>query len=171
MKGVLPTFKYSISIILISFVLVQCTKQVPETERKSLRTDEAQLTKTVERWENFYNNGDLESLITLYTDDYIESSPEDVDITGVDNVRSELSQYMSQYPGGKWKLTIEEVQVSGDLGFARIKGEFEMPYGKFPATIYTERSLRILQRQRGNNWKFYRTMRLPTFTYDSTSGK
>lgn len=153
------------------FIFTYCTKEIPEAERKTPRTEEARLKKTIELWADFYNNGDLENLINLYTDDYVESMPNDNDIIGIDKIRSELSQYMSQYTGGKWKLTVEEIQVSEDFAFARINGEFEMNYGKLPTTIYSERSLKIFKKQKNTGWKLYRTMRIPSFTYDNTKEK
>ncbi|MFA3784064.1 nuclear transport factor 2 family protein [Melioribacteraceae bacterium 4301-Me] len=168
-----PQLGLSIKLLLfaipIIFVLASCTKEVPEAERKTSRSEENEVRKTLNLWVNFYNNGDLENLIGLYTDDYIESTANDEDIVGIDKIRSELSQYMSQYNGGKWKITIEEVQASGDLAFARVNGEFEMYYGNSPTTIYSEKSIKILKKQKNVGWKFYRTMRIPTFTYDATT--
>ena len=109
----------------------------------------------------------------MFTDDYIGSYPQDDDVIGTDKMANDLSNYMKQYPGGVWKIDINEIGVSGDQAFARVTSTFSMPKDNNGgvAPIYSEKSLKILKRVKDNTWLIYRSMSFPAYTYSPTTIK
>ncbi len=161
--------KRSLSILLLILVMISCTKEVPEgTKKISKSADEVNAAKTVEDFFTAYNSNDVEKAISYCDTDYKEAIPDSDDVVGIDGLRNDLVRYRKQYPDGKWEIKIEEVTASGDFAYVMSKGSFMMP-SPIAGNInpnYSERSIRILKRQKEGKWKIFRYIGVPTFSYD-----
>lgn len=159
----------SLSILLLILVMISCTKEVPEgTKRISKSADEINAAKTVEDFFSAYDSNDIEKAISFCDFDYEEVIPDSDDVVGIDGLKNDLARYRKQYPDGKWEIKIEEVTVSGDFAYVMCRSSFMMPKptaGNMNPN-YTERSIRILKRQRDGKWKIFRYIGVPTFSYD-----
>ncbi len=157
-----------IPIILLLF-FTACTKEVPESERKiSKAVDEEAIRKLINHFYTAYNTGDIETAITLIDENYKGIVPDSEDVNGIENLTNELYQFKNEYPEGKWEFNIEELLIENNLAYVIMSGSFLMPdpIEKKMSPIYSERSIKILKKEKNEGWKIFRSLSFPTFTYN-----
>ncbi|MDH7603654.1 MAG: hypothetical protein QHH13_02020, partial [Melioribacter sp.] len=112
--------------------------------------------------------GDIETAVTLIDENYKGMAADSDDVIGVEALTNELYQYRKEYPEGKWEIRIEELSVQNDLAYAIIYGSFLMPdpIEKRMNPIYSERSIKILKKDKNEGWKIFRSLSIPTLTYN-----
>lgn len=157
-----------ISLILI-VVLVACTKEVPEAEKKISKTlEEENVRKLINHFYTAYNSGDIETAVSLIDTNYKGIAADSEDVNGIEAMTNELYQYRNEYPDGKWEINIEELFIENDLAYVIINGSFLMPdpIEKKMNPIYSERSIKILKRYKNEGWKIFRSFSIPTFSYN-----
>ncbi|MDP2035792.1 MAG: DUF4440 domain-containing protein [Ignavibacteria bacterium] len=162
-----------IRTILLSFLLVltfsSCTKEVREDEKKSAKTaDEAAIREVIENYTTAYNTGDVETAAEFFDSNYLGIVADSEDIVGPDAMRDDLLQYRRQYPEGKWETKIDEITIGDGYAYVICSSSFLMPnpIEKKPSPIYSERSIRVLRKEKTQGWKIYRFLATPTFTYE-----
>lgn len=162
--------KKLLSSILVLALISSCTKEVPEYEKKNIKSaDEAAVRETIENYFAAYNAGDIETAAEYFDDNYKVISTDSLDIVGYENAKEDLLQYYKQYPKGKWVNNIEELTIADGYAFVTSSGSFMLPdplTGK-PEPTYSERSIRILKKDKNKMWKIYRYLSASTFTYDN----
>jgi ketosteroid isomerase-like protein len=157
------------AFLLIFILITNCTKEVPEAERKlSKSVDEARVRNVIEKFVASYNSGDVRAASEQYDENFQEITSDSLDVVGIESVRTELIGYQRQYPDGKWQIKIDEVIISDGYAFAICSSSFLMPdpVEKRMNPIHSERSIRILRRDRNGSWKIFRYLALPTYSYD-----
>ncbi|MEG8990445.1 nuclear transport factor 2 family protein [Ignavibacteria bacterium 4148-Me] len=155
-------------LIFILFVTA-CTKEVPESEKRIAKTaEEEAIRKLIDHFYTAYNSGDIETAVTLIDENYKGMAADSDDVIGVEALTNELYQYRKEYPEGKWEIRIEELSVQNDLAYAIIYGSFLMPdpIEKRMNPIYSERSIKILKKDKNEGWKIFRSLSIPTLTYN-----
>ncbi|MCK9279553.1 MAG: nuclear transport factor 2 family protein [Melioribacteraceae bacterium] len=156
------------SLFVLMLLVGACTKEVPEYERKiNSNVDENEVRKKIESYAESYNSGNPDALSNIFDESYVRITPEENDLVGLESFEKEITNYMSQYPGGKWKINIEQVDVSGELASVTTRSVFEKNYegSDLPSTVYSERALYILKKHREGTWKIARSMSFPIYTY------
>ena len=162
--------KRTLSFLLLVIGIIACTKEVPEgTKKISKSAEEITAAIIVEDFFVAYNSNDVEKAISFCDADYKEVLPDSDDVVGINGLRNDLARYRKQYPEGKWEIKIEETIVSGEFAYVMSKESFLMPapVAENMNPIYSERSIRILKRQKDNKWKIFRYIGVPTFSYDN----
>lgn len=157
-----------VSILLI-IILAACTKEVPESEKKLAKTvDESAVREVIDHYYTAYNTGDIETAVTLCDESYKGIAADSDDVNGIEALKDELYQFRKEYPEGKWEINLDELVVQSDLAYVIINGSFLMPdpIQKKMNPIYSERSIKILRRNKTEGWKIYRSFSVPTFSYD-----
>jgi len=155
-------------LILILFVTA-CTKEVPESENRIAKTaEEEAIRKLIDHFYTAYNSGDIETAVTLIDENYKGMAADSDDVIGVEALTNELYQYRKEYPEGKWEIKIEELSVENNLAYVIIYGSFLMPdpIEKKMNPIYSERSIKILKKDKNEGWKIFRSLSIPTLTYN-----
>jgi ketosteroid isomerase-like protein len=159
--------------VILSLLLVlatsSCTKEVREDERKSAKTaDEAAVRELIENYTTSYNAGDIDTAIEMIDANYRGVVADSSDIVGQEAMRNDLLQYRRLYPEGRWVTKIEEVLVSDGYAYVTCTSSFMMPHPieLKPSPVYSERSMRVLKKDKNLGWKIYRYLATPTFTYD-----
>ncbi|MEM3373453.1 MAG: nuclear transport factor 2 family protein [Candidatus Anstonellales archaeon] len=155
-------------LILILFVTA-CTKEVPESEKRIAKTaEEEAIRKLIDHFYTAYNSGDIETAVTLIDENYKGMAADSDDVIGVEALTNELYQYRKEYPEGKWEIKIEELSVENNLAYVIIYGSFLMPdpIEKKMNPIYSERSIKILKKDKNEGWKIFRSLSIPTLTYN-----
>ena len=123
------------------------------------RADEAADIATIEqvaqRWIDLYTAGDLDELMTLYTEDAVVALHGRPALRGVEQIRNFFAPGM-----GKSRVTfeidIEEIQVHGDS--AHLLSKYYLTAEPMDGgDIYRDagRSLLIYKRNADNEWKLY----------------
>lgn len=156
-------------LFALSLLIFACTKEVPESERKSAKSaEELAIRKVIDNYFIAYNAGDIETAVELLDTYYHGIVSDSIDVTGIDSAKEDLLRYSRQYPEGKWETTIEEVTVGDGYAFVLCSSSFMMPdpIGKKPSPVYSERSMRVLKKDKITGWKIFRYIATPTFTYD-----
>ncbi len=158
-----------LSILFLITLLIGCTKEVPEAEKKLSKTiEEESVRKIINHYYTAFNSGDIETAVTLVDENYKGMAADSDDVIGVEALTNELYQYKNQYPEGKWEIQIEELSVQNDLAYVIIYGSFLMPdpIEKKMSPIYSERSIKILKKDKNEGWKIFRSLSVPTLTYN-----
>ena len=156
-------------ILAVGLFFTSCTKEVPETEKKSAKsTEEESVRHTIENFAASYNAGDIEKTVSLFESDFRGTTGDAEEVAGIDALRNDLTQYRKQYPEGQWEINIAELDASGELAYVFTNSSFLMPdpIEKKMNPIYSERSVKILKKQKNNGWKIFRSLSTPTFTFD-----
>ena len=155
-------------IMVLSFA--SCTKEVPERERKASKsTEELNVRKVIDNYFIAYNNGDIETAADLLDANYRGIVSDSIDISGIDAAKEDLLKYSKQYPHGSWETKIEEVTIGDTYSFVLCTSSFLMPnpVEHKPTPFYSERSMRVLRKDKISGWKIFRYLATPTYTYDN----
>ena len=117
--------------------------------------DIAAVEQAAQQWIEFYTAGDLDRLMTLYTEDAIVALHGRPALRGVEQIRNFFAPGM-----GKSRVTfeidIEEIQVHGDTAHLLSK-YYLTAEPKSGGDVYRDagRSLIIYKRNADNEWKLY----------------
>jgi len=158
-----------VAILMFLVLITSCTKDVPETEKKIIKTaDEDNARKTIQNFVDAYNVNDLEKAMSFFDYDYKGVVADSDDLAGVAALRQELTNSQKKFPEGKWEIIIDEINISGEFTYLICNSSFLMPdvIEKKLNPIYSEKSIRILKKQKDGSWKIYRYVSTPIFTYD-----
>lgn len=156
-------------LFLFALIFSACTKEVREGEKKSAKSaDEALVRELIDNYTTAYNTGDIESAIQLIDINYRGIIADSSDVLGKEGLHDDLLQYRRQYPEGKWETKIEEIVIGNDYAYVFSSSSFLMPHpiDQNLSPIYSERSVRILKKEKTQGWKIFRYLATPTFTYD-----
>lgn len=163
MKNIIP-------VILVFILAISCTKDVPEYERRSAKSlEESAVKEVINQFYFTYNSGDVESAGNLLDENYKAILPDSTEINGIEEAISDLFEYRKQYPDGKWEVTIDEVSFNSELAYVISTSSFVTPnpIENKLSPIYSEKSIRILTKNKNKSWKIFRYLAVPTFTYDN----
>jgi len=151
-------------------LLFSCTKEVPENNKKIIRSvDDVSISKTIDGFFSSYNSSNFDSLAFYLDADYKGFIADSDDAVGPQSTINDLKQFRRRYSEGKWEYKIEEINTSGDFAEVLTTASFMMP-GPAKGSLnpaYSERSIRILKKQKDDGWKIFRYIAIPTFSYDS----
>lgn len=161
--------KRNLVLLVLVLAAFACTKEVPESDRKLAKSpDESSIREVIEKYYMAYNTGDIETAVNFFDVEYREVAPDSDDFLGYEELREELYQFRKQYPEGKWEFTIEELTVQNDFAYVISKNSFLLP-DPVEAQMnpsYSERSIKILKRNKPEGWKIFRSFSVPAFSYD-----
>lgn len=155
--------------LFLLILIFSCTKEIPESSRKiSKSTQENSVREVVENYFLAFNNQDIESALFFIDTEYRGVVYDSSDIIGADALFAELSKNKNLFEGGKWSNEIEEIIVSGSIAYVRTTSSFLKfdPIEKKDNPVYTEKSFRILKKQKDDSWKIFRYIAVNSFTYD-----
>ncbi|MBI5729694.1 MAG: hypothetical protein HY963_01015 [Ignavibacteriales bacterium] len=158
-----------VAILMFLVLVPACTRDVPEAEKKIIKiADEDNARKTIQSFADAYNSNDLEKAISFFDLDYKSVVADSDALAGVDALRNEIINSQKEFPEGKWEITIDEGNISGEFAYFICSSSFLMPdvIEKNLNPIYSEKSIRILKKQKDGSWKIYRYVSTPIFTYD-----
>lgn len=159
--------KNILALLLLLFI-VACTKDVPETDKSIIQTTEKnKINKLIESFYNDFNKGNIDSALTCISQDYKAILSESDEIVGLENYKRELNQYKTEYPEGRWQYSIEEMLIKDGMGYVIILSSFVMPdpLESKGNPVYSERSMKVLLKDSQGEWKIYRSVSVPLFTY------
>jgi ketosteroid isomerase-like protein len=155
--------------LLLTVFAVSCTKEVPETEKKSSKaTYEKDIRKIIETYAQNFNSGNAEDAFMLFAEDFKAVVPDSDNTLDLTTYKDNLKGFRKQYPEGKLQIAIEEVLVSEELGTVQLFTSFMVPdvlNGKL-APAYSERSIIVLRKIKYDGWKIIRSLGTPAFSYD-----
>ena len=117
--------------------------------------DIAAIEQAAERWIELYSTGDLERLMTLYTQDAIVALHGRPALRGVEQIRNFFAAVMGR-SRVTFEIDIEEIQIHGDT--AHLLSKYYLtaePESGGDTYRDAGRSLLIYKRNADNEWKLY----------------
>jgi len=117
-------------------------------------SDEAAVRQTDEDWSKAAQSKQVDPWVAYYADDAVLLPPNDLKVTGKDNIRKEISLLLG-LPGLalSWKTEKVEVSRSGDLAYAQ--GAYELSATDAHGKAMTDhgKTLEIWRKQADGSWK------------------
>lgn len=107
----------------LSLAVSACTNTAPPAPAPAptvdIAAEEAALKAATTTWLNAYNNGDVETMVALYTDDAVLMPPHAAVASGKDAIRAFITAdtAMAKAAGVKLNGTAATAGVSGDWGW------------------------------------------------------
>ncbi len=145
-------------ITLLTIALAGGCTQTEGPQAPSTETDVEAIKGIDEKWNAAMNAGDVDGVISLYTDDTVQMPPNEPALVGKEAVRRSFQTLMEQNTIQANALT-EEVQVVGDRAF--IRGTYTQtltPKAGGEAVKETGKWINFNQRQPDGSWKISREM-------------
>ena len=98
-------------------------------------------------------SGDLEGWLNLFTEDVVFMAPNSLVSEGKDAIRGRAKRHFDQFDMEE-TISIEEIEVSGDLAFMRYSYTFQITPKTGGETDHASgKALAILKRQANGSWK------------------
>ncbi len=147
-KSLLRFSILAIALAMLSFA-ISCQKQDTEADIEVIKN-------LTEEYDAAINSGDLDSLVSLYTDDAVRMSPNMPALVGKDAIRSVMQSSFKKYTIDL-KKTIEEVIVCDDLAFVRGTSTVtSTPKVGGEPIRHTGKWVTFNKRQPDGSWRIYR---------------
>ena len=106
-------------VILLCFTFgCQQGGEVAEEPAVDIEADTTALKKIEEEWTAASISGDIDKLVSFFTDNAVNIPPNEPALIGKEAIRSWFQQSSDQFTMEQ-EGTVEDVQVSGDLAFTR----------------------------------------------------
>lgn len=156
-------------VLSVSLFLSGCTKQIHDGEKKvSKSVEENNVINTINGFISAFNSHDIEKAVSFLDLEFKGVVADSDNVIGLIEAKNALNSLMKHYPDGKWNLKYEEINVSGEFAYVMTLGSFMVldPVENKINPVYSERSIRILKRQKEGSWKIYRYIAIPAYTYE-----
>jgi len=110
----------SFPAVLFLFLLIPACQpaEVSRPATPSTAQDEAAIREILQRNEDSWNAADPEAVLKDYAEDIVQMPPEEPAIVGKEALRASWREFLDKNTS-VWDLTTEDIQISGDLAFAR----------------------------------------------------
>jgi uncharacterized protein (TIGR02246 family) len=143
---------FLIFLILFS-ILFGCAQESKETD---VEADIAAIKELYNQYCQAVDASDLDDFMTLWTDDAIRMDHNNFAIIGKEKIRAHFKKRFDPFNNKMILYGETEVQVSGDLAFARGNVTLDItPKEKDTTTHFDVKFLDILKRQEDGSWKIY----------------
>lgn len=148
--------KLKISFLLSTFIVLQffflsCT----QPEKVDVEADIAAINDLYAQANLACSTGDVELYLSLFTEDAVVMATEAPAINGKDELRPAIEGLFGMFDL-ELLYTVDKVEVSGDLAFARSSFQYSMtPKEGVETTTRTGNELDVYKRQADGSWKVY----------------
>ncbi len=160
--------KKIIPFILLLTLVVSCTKEVPESEKKLVKsTSEKEIKDVLESFVASFNSGEFDKIPSYFTDDFGAFIPDSDSAINLEEYKNELNKLRKRYPEVKLQVNVEGVYVSEDLAAAQTFSSYlanDPVEGKM-SPVYSERSIKLLRKTKNDGWKIFKSLSIPAFSY------
>ena len=142
--------------LIIFFLSVAILSIVACTQKIDIEADVEALKRVPQEWDAACNAGDVDGLMSLYTNDAIRLPPNSPALKGKDAIRDDFNSYFDQNTGIESGGTVDEVIVCSDLAVIRgtYTGTATPMVGGEPIRD-TGRWVDFHKRQPDGSWKIY----------------
>jgi len=121
-------------------------------------SDRAAIERLHDLYVKAHDAGDVDQLITLFTDDAVVAPADDATLEGKDDIADYFADVFDQTPS-TIELDVLETEVHGEWAFERIDATLTMTHSATGEEMEIwSRYLWILRRQPGGEWKIARLL-------------
>jgi uncharacterized protein (TIGR02246 family) len=125
---------------------------------KKQREDVEAVNQLLQSWHKGWENSDINALLGLFTDDPVLMPQGQPVVKGMEAIRSLYEAFFETY-SVKGECTVEDIEVSGDLGYIWVSYTLTAtPKMEGEEINENSKSVFIVRRQAGNAWKIARLM-------------
>jgi hypothetical protein len=147
--------------VTIVLLLSACTKEVPENDKKLLRSiDEKNVQETIDNYYSAINSGDIEKAASFIDYNFRGVMPDMSEIIGINAFKNNLGSAQIKYQGWKWEIKYNEINILGDYAYSITSASILVNNKaiKKMNDICSEKTIRILKRQKTDGWKIFRSV-------------
>ena len=151
-------------LLLSVFIITACTAAPPAEEAvvvdKAQEEADIQAIKEIEaKWAAATNSGDIESIMSLLTDDAIFMFTNEPIVKGKEAVRNHALADFEEYAYENSKAMVVEVRLAGDWAYARGTWSGTVtPKAGGESIQFIGKWIEIFERQPDGSWKVSRNM-------------
>ncbi len=145
--------------LIVFFLGIAILSMIACTTKVNTEADIEAVKNLTEEYDAAINSGDLDSWVSLYTDDAVRMPPNSPALVGKDAIRSVMQSSFEKYTFDI-KETAEEVIVAGDWAFARGTYTYTITpkAGGEPIGDDSGKWMAFHKRQPDGSWKIYRNI-------------
>ncbi len=145
--------------LIVFFLGIAILSMIACTTKVNTEADIEAVKNLTEEYDAAINSGDLDSWVSLYTDDAVRMPPNSPALVGKDAIRSVMQSSFEKYTFDI-KETTEEVIVAGDWAFARGTYTYTITpkAGGEPIGDDSGKWMAFNKRQPDGSWKIYRNI-------------
>ncbi len=151
--------KINIVTAIAMLILIGCTHidSASEDLKMTTQTEDIDAIKQLnDDWKTGWLTGDSELILSLYADEPILMPQDQPIVVGKDAIRPLYQAVLKDY-SFKSQGSVEEIEVSGDLGYFRTSYTFSaIPKAGGEPLDVTGKTIFIVKRQRDGAWKIIR---------------
>ena len=107
---------------LLSLFLLSCGggTQAPfePAAQDTIEADVAAITAMMQQLDSAFSSGDVGTVMAMYTDDAVQMGPNEPVVAGIEAIRAGEQEHFDLHTH-QLTTVIEDIEVSGDLAFAR----------------------------------------------------
>jgi len=117
-------------------------------------TPREQLLDTDKEWAQAATTGDLERIVSYWTDDAVIYAPGEAPVAGKEAIRAYVGASL-KIPGFaiRWTPTRAEVSASGDLGYTIGTNALTLPAAQGGSTTVEGRYVTVWRKERDGRWR------------------
>ena len=132
-------------------IVAQPESAAPEQAAGSLEAQEEQIRAASAAWDEAFNAGDLERLVSFYAEDAVDMPPGVPALEGIDAITSDLQYILDEFEAHH-ETSIVDIKIGGDLALERANYIMTLT-PKAGGDNITEIGKHIVVRQRvGDKW-------------------
>ena len=141
------------TMIFAAAVLAACQTAPKQSSGSLALTDEAAIRQSVQSWQDIANSDDLEGFRNIHTDDVMLLDQEAPLVEGIDAF---IAYYESFPPFGNMDIGTDEVEIDGDLAFARGVYAFDIYDGDVVVAHPIGKWIGIFTQTASGDWLLHR---------------
>ncbi len=142
-------------VVVFTILLAGCAAET--SEQIDLEAERAAILEIWPQYTSSLNSGDIDSWISLWTDDGVQMPPNEPLLNGRDQIRTRNKAVLDRFIFDMRSINIEEVSIAGDWAFA---------WGTYSATLTPKEGsetipidgkyMTIFQKKSDGSWKIHR---------------
>ncbi len=143
---------------LLSLFLVSCGSgtqaPVEPAVQDTTEADVAAITAMMQRLDTAVSSGDVGTLLAMYTDDSVRMGPNEPVEAGIEAIRAGVQEFFDQNTA-QLTTVIEDIEVSGDLAFARTSYKQTTTIKESGETSEEVGKWLLVYKRQADGWKIY----------------
>ena len=118
-----------------------------------MKNDEQSIKNWLDKYTTIVENGDIESYISLWTDNVVWMPPNASNLIGKQAISSFAEPYFSQY-NIEFKPTIEEIKIISEFAYLRftVIEKYTPKTGNAEPLVVTDKDLFLLRKESDGSW-------------------
>ena len=147
-----------ISVLIVVVFTIVFGGCAPESaEQIDLEAERVAILEIWPQYSSSLNSGDIDSWMSLWTEDGVQMPPNEPAVSGRDQIRARNKAVLDQFIFDMRSINNEEVSVAGDWAFARGTYSATLTPKEGSETISIDgKYMTILQKQSDGSWKIHR---------------